>query len=153
MDGTPEGLAELAAEASILLLPGLFETGVPETTLTRLAAAGVRVIVATGFDTRFYDKCVGHGLLPAILDEEAIGELATRAAARPDLPTTVDLEKVVIEQPGMEPLPFGVDPRARNKLLLGLTDLEEALRYLPNGAALREEDRKRRPWLYEEPGG
>ena len=52
----------------------------------------------------------------------------------------------------MEGIAFDVDPRVRNKLLLGLTDLEETLRYVGDITALRTDDRSRRPWLYELPG-
>jgi 3-isopropylmalate dehydratase small subunit len=116
--------------------------------ISRLTALGVRVIVALGFEARFYEKCVGQGILPVILERDAFEELEGRVASRPGVATTIDLEAQVIERPDMEAVPFGVDPRARNKLLLGLTDLDEALRYRKEGAALRDEDRLRRPWLY-----
>jgi len=148
---TPEALSEADCDASILLYRELVDTNAPETVLARLTALGVRAIIALGLEARFYERCVGHGLLPVILDQDALEELESRVASGPGVPTTIDLEAQVIERPDMEAVPFGVDPRARNKLLLGLTDLDEALRYRKEGAALRDEDRKRRPWLYGKP--
>ncbi len=37
----------------------------------------------------------------------------------------------------------------RNKLLLGLTEAEEALRHAEDIAKLRLADRERRPWVYD----
>jgi 3-isopropylmalate/(R)-2-methylmalate dehydratase small subunit len=146
---TPDLLLEQEIDASILLYRELFDTATPETVIARLTSLGIQVIIALGFEARLYDKCISAGLLPVILDEETIEELEGCVTSRPGLAATVDLERQVIERPDMEPVPFGVDPRARNKLLLGLTDLEEALRYRRDGATLRDEDRKRRPWLYD----
>ncbi len=147
----PEALADALPErldASILLVPALFQASAPESTLTRLASLGVRVVLALGFETLLHDRCVGYGILPAVLDEETLAELAERIAAGPSVETTVDLEKQLLERDGMEGVPIGVEPRARNKLLLGLTDQEEAMRYAREGAERRDRDRKRRPWLY-----
>lgn len=148
---TPEDLEALQPEGSILLLRTVADSTVPETVLARLGTLGIQVIIAQGFEAHFHDLCVLQGVLPAILDDDTIGEIAAEILADPEAEATIDLEKQVIARPGREPIGLAVDARARNKLLLGLTDLEEALRYLPDGAALREADRKRRPWLYAKP--
>ena len=125
---------------------------VPENAVARLITLGIRAVLAPGFERTFHGKCLTNGVLPVILDEAIAERIVERAQSGAPLEITVDLERQVVDCPGMEGIAFDVDPRVRNKLLLGLTDLEETLRYVGDITALRADDRKRRPWLYEVPG-
>jgi 3-isopropylmalate/(R)-2-methylmalate dehydratase small subunit len=145
----PDFLFAHLADATILVTPEPFETGAIETTLARIAACGVRAIVSPGFEPRFYQKCISSGVLALPLMPESVEALAEYAESRPDATLTIDLDRQVIELPEREPLAFEVEPRVRQKLLAGLTDMEEMLRHGGGAAALRSEDRKRRPWLYD----
>ena len=140
-----------AGAASILIATEIFETAAPETTLFRLAALDVRVIISPGFDAGFYRRCISSGVLPLPLEDEAVATLAEWSTSRPRPVLTIDLDEQSIERSGSElpALSFEVDPRVRRKLLLGLTDEEEMLQHVDGAAVLRTEDRKRRPWLYE----
>jgi 3-isopropylmalate/(R)-2-methylmalate dehydratase small subunit len=134
--------------ASILLALEPFETSAPETTLARLTSLGVLVIIAPGVEAQIYRKCVAAGLLPLPLESATLAEVAGRVASHPGAPLTVDLERQAIEMPGHEAVAIRVDARTRNKLLHGLTDLDEARPHVESAAALRKQDRARRPWLY-----
>ncbi len=147
----PDRMFESLQGASIVLAREPFQSSAPETALARLTSLDVRVVLALGFEPQIYGKCVAVGVLPLPLEEAALEILIDRVTSRPGDPITVDLERQVIETPGGEPLPFGIDPRTRNKLLSGLTDLEEVLKHAENAEALRRADRARRPWLYEGP--
>ena len=126
---------------------------VPENAVARLTTLGIHAVLAPGFERTFHAKCLSNGVLPVILDEAVAKGIFDRAESGEPLEISVDLERQVIDCPGMEAIAFDADPRVRNKLLLGLTDLEETLRYVGDIAALRADDRSRRPWLYEAPGG
>lgn len=148
---SPDRMFESVQGASILVAHEPFQSSAPETALARLTSLEVRVVLALGFEPQIYAKCVAAGVLPLPLEEAALEALVDRVTSRPGDPITVDLERQVIEMSDREPLPFGVDPRTRNKLLSGLTDLEEVLKHAENAEALRSADRARRPWLYEAP--
>jgi len=49
----------------------------------------------------------------------------------------------------MEPASFSIDARARDKLLQGMSDLDEMLEHSENVVAFRNHDRNRRPWIYD----
>jgi 3-isopropylmalate/(R)-2-methylmalate dehydratase small subunit len=147
----PDRMFESVQGASILLTREPFQSSAPETALARLVSLDVRVVLALGFEPQIYGKCVAAGVLPLPLEEATLEVLVDRVTSRPGDPITVDLERQVIEMSDGEPLPFGVDPRTRTKLLSGLTDLEEVLKHAENAEALRSADRARRPWLYEAP--
>ena len=62
---------------------------------------------------------------------------------------TVDLEREVVEIPGLEPIPFQTEARERNKLLNALDDLEVINPHLPAARAKRAEHERERPWVYQ----
>ena len=136
-------------EASILLAGGNFGTGsAPESEVFRLMAYGIRSVIAPGFGPEFYSNCLTYGMLPVTLSEEVIEKIADRVVSSPGVEMTVDLENQVIEVPGMEPVSFSIDDRARNKLLQGMNDLDEMRQHSENVVAFRNHDRNRRPWIY-----
>jgi 3-isopropylmalate dehydratase small subunit len=124
---------------------------VPENAVARLLSLGVRAVFAPGFERMFYGHCLSHGVLPAMIDEALAARMGALCESGSRVEITVDLERQTIDWPGTEPSLFEVDARARNKLLLGLTDLEETLRHARDITALRAADRNRRPWLYAPP--
>jgi 3-isopropylmalate/(R)-2-methylmalate dehydratase small subunit len=133
---------------SILIAPEPFEAAAPETAAPRIAAAGVRAILSPGFEPRLFLRCISSGVLAIPLEEELVDALVEWVASRPDAELTIDLDKQVIERPDADAIAFEVEPRIRQKLLSGLTDMEEMLRHVRSTAALRKDDRQKRPWLY-----
>ena len=141
--------AAAGADATLLVTTGDFDPGdAPATAATALTSRGIRAVIAPGFERSFYERCFTYGVLPAIVAADAVERLVARLTARPDIPVTVDLEARLIECDGLGAIPFEVDPRGRNKLLLGLSDIDEVTRYSDRTAELRDADRRRRPWLY-----
>jgi len=140
---------EAYRNASILLAGENFGTGsAPESEVFRLMAYGIRSVIAPGFGPEFYSECLTFGMLPVTLSEEVIEKLAEGVVSNPRLEMTVDLEGQVIEVSGMDPVSFSMDARARNKLLQGLSDLDEMRQHSENVATFRNHDRNRRPWVY-----
>lgn len=134
---------------SFLLAPADLDLGdAPAAAAEALVVRGIRAVIAPGFERGFYEVSFGEGLLPAIADAPSLERLAAHLDRHPEGEITVDLEKQTIECDGLPPLPFEVDPRGRNKLLLGLSDFDEMARYRDAIVEQRAEDRRRRPWLY-----
>ena len=137
-------------DASILLAGENFGAGSgPEAEVFRLMAYRIRSVIASGFAPAFYSHCLMYGMLPVTLGEEVIKEMAEEVVSNPGLEMTVDLKNQVIEVPGMEPVSFSIDDRARNKLLQGLSDLDEMRQHSENVVSFRNYDRNRRPWIYD----
>ncbi len=140
-------------EASILLAGRNFGQGSQQAfAAIRLRQCGMRVIVAPSFGPVFHDDCFDFGLLPVTLDEQVVQELADRVTANPEIEVTVDLERQVIERPGMAPIRFRIDPRRRASLLQGEdTTLLERLQHTESAEEMRARDRRLRPWIYNGP--
>ena len=140
---------EAYRNASILLAGENFGTGSSRGTGVSLPMAfGIRVIIAPSFGPIFYTNSIRQGLLAVPLGEEVIAGLADWVVSNPGVEMLVDLERNVIEAPGMAPISFSINPRVRNKFLLGLGDLDEMLEYSEEATEVRNENRKRWPWVY-----
>ena len=137
-------------DASILIAGKDFgEDSAPVSAVTQLMALGLRAVIAPGFEPQFYSSCLAFGVLPVILDEALIGKIADQVATSPGVEMTVDLERQIIEIPGMEGISFNLDARERTKLLQGLNDLDEIRQHTENVVAFRSDDRNKRPWVYD----
>ena len=53
---------------------------------------GFRCVIAPSFADIFYNNCFQNGVLPVVLQEEAVKEIMSRALASPSYALTVDLE-------------------------------------------------------------
>ncbi len=140
-------------EASILLAGRNFGQGSQQAfAVIRLRQCGMRVVIAPSFGPVFHDDCFDFGLLPVTLDEPVVEELTDRVSANPEIDMTVDLARQVVERPGMAPVRFHIDSRRRSSLLQGLdTTLLERLQHGASAEAMRERDRRLRPWIYNGP--
>ena len=140
---------EAYRSASILLAGENFGTGSSRATGVSLPMAfGIRVVIAPSFGPIFYTNSVRLGMLAVPLGEEVITGLADWVVSNPGVEMLVDLERNVIEAPGLAPISFSINPRVRNKFLLGLGDLDEMLRHADEARELRDENRNRWPWVY-----
>ena len=141
--------------ASILLAGANFGTGSARGGGVSLPMAfGIRVVIASSVGPIFYLNAARQGLLVVILGEDVIARMTDWVVSHPGVEMLVDLERNVIEAPGLAPISFSMNPRIRNKLLTGLVDeLDEMLEYSDGTTELRNEDRNTRPWIYSNPTG
>jgi hypothetical protein len=116
--------------------------------VAHLPRIGIRVVIAPGFDARFFSEAVREGILPVALPADTIDAMGARLEAAPRERITVDLEGQTIEVPGLGSVGFETPARVRRKLLHGLDDLDELLEHRDVAAAFRTGDMNRRPWLY-----
>ena len=137
-------------QATILLSGENFGTGSSrESAVTGLMAFGFTAVIAPSFGGIFYNNCFGNGLMPVILDAERIAQLAEQVERNPLTPITVDLETSTVKHPALAAMAFTLDGRLRNKMLLGLEDLDEILQHQDKTAAFQSLDSSRRPWIYD----
>jgi 3-isopropylmalate/(R)-2-methylmalate dehydratase small subunit len=130
-DGSPNPEFELnqpgAAGATILITGPNFGCGSSrEHAPWALADYGFRAILAPSFADIFYGNCCQNGLLPVVLPERVIAELAGRAASG-GYELTVDLRSQrVTDATGFEAL-FEIQPYRRDMLLQGLDEIGRTL--------------------------
>ena len=88
---------------------------------------GFRAVIAPSFADIFYNNSLKNGLLPVILSETEVAELAQRAASPAGCQITVDLEnKTVTDSAGFASA-FDIDEFRRTCLLNGYDDISLTL--------------------------
>ena len=122
--------------ASILLTGANFGCGSSrEHAAWALYDAGFRAVIAPSFADIFRANAVTNGLLPVVLPEEIVLEIAHRCETVAGYSMTLDLQRSrATDEAGLD-VAFAVDPAARKRLLAGLDDVGIILQYEPDIAA------------------
>ena len=130
--------------AVILLAGANFGSGSSrEHAVWALLESGFRAVIAPSFADIFRNNALKNGLVPVELDETTTGRLVALVRADPATEIAVDIERRIVEAPGVRPS-FEIDDFARTRLLEGLDDIALTLRYEVDVAAY---ERKRPEWL------
>jgi 3-isopropylmalate/(R)-2-methylmalate dehydratase small subunit len=122
-----------------------------EPAVVALDQMGIRTIIARSFGDIFYANCLRNGLLPIALPADSYDTLLGYGLGPGDEPVTltVDLERCMIVAPGDTMIPFEIDPSRRQALLQGLDELGQTLLSLPDILAYQQQDRIKRPWVWD----
>ena len=136
--------------AIILLADANFGCGSSrEAAVWALTGFGIRCVIAPSFGPIFFNNSFKNGLLPVVLQDSQVHELASQVeSSNGKAPVTVDLEKCQVTGPQKQVYPFTVNDIYREMLLQGLDPIDATLRYEPWIAAFQEKDMDDRPWIY-----
>jgi 3-isopropylmalate/(R)-2-methylmalate dehydratase small subunit len=137
------------AGARILLAGANFGCGSSrEPAVWAVKALGYRCVVAPSFGDIFAKNCFQNSVLPISLPEETIAALAEEARAE-GATFRVDLRASTLTTPGGREIRFGLNPARREQLLEGLDEISLTLRHQDRIAAFEDQDRSRRPWVWQ----
>ena len=138
------------AGASILLSGANFGCGSSrEHAVWALAEYGIRCVVAPSFGAIFFNNCIRNGILPLVLDDEAIVAIATQVSHDPQGGRLdIDLAAGTLTAPDGTVHRFSLDAVHREVLLEGLDAVGLTLKLQPQIDAHLARDRTARPWVY-----
>lgn len=138
------------SNTSILLAGENFGCGSSrEHAVWALAEFGIRVIIAPSFGSIFYNNCVRNGVLPVILDKEAVATIAREIAADPQgSPVVVDLVNCTVSTEGGLHFAFSIGELQREMLISGLDPIGLTLEKATAISAYETRDCVDRPWVY-----
>jgi len=137
------------AGASILLARRNFGCGSSrEHAVWALEDAGFRCVIAPSFADIFFNNCFKNGVLPIVLEEKIVDELFAYCEQGAEI--TVDLENNRI-QAGEQQIAFSVDSSRRERLLAGLDDIGQTLKFRTEIETYEARRRQDRPWLFGAP--
>jgi 3-isopropylmalate/(R)-2-methylmalate dehydratase small subunit len=88
-----------------------------------LVGWGFRAVVAPFFADIFRNNSLKNGLVPVAIEPAAHAGLLAALERDPAMPVTVDLTAATLGWPGWPPVPFPVDPFARDCLVRGVDEL------------------------------
>lgn len=103
---------------------------------------GFPVVVAPSFADIFYNNSMKNGLLPVILSEDDVAQLAANADSIDDYELTVDLENQTISDGRGFSATFPIDEFRKYCMINGLDDIGLTLRHADAIAAFEEKRAK-----------
>ena len=111
---------------------------------------GIRALIAPSFAEIFYANCFKNGLLPIVLTHAAVEQLFALADGQAPLHVHIHLPRQTVSPVGGLPQTFRIDAARKERLLLGLDDIDLALR---KAELIRAYERRRamlEPWAFGE---
>ncbi|HSH43734.1 MAG TPA: 3-isopropylmalate dehydratase small subunit, partial [Arenicellales bacterium] len=109
---------------------------------------GIRVIIAPSYADIFYSNCLKNGLLPVVLDKEAVDTLFRECEAREGYRLSVDLQRQEVIAGDGAAWPFEIDPQSKHRLLNGLDDIGLTLEMADKIRDYEDQAKQRAPWLF-----
>jgi len=107
---------------------------------------GIKVVIAPSFADIFYNNCFKNGILPIILPEEKIKELAEFSKNKKDI--EINLEEQKITKEDNQPIEFNVDPFLKDCLINGLDDIGITLKKSESITNFISNQKNKTPWLF-----
>lgn len=137
--------------AIILLADANFGCGSSrEAAVWALTGFGIRCVIAPSFAAIFFNNCFKNGLLPVILQDSQVHELAGQIEESNGKGLiTVNLESCQVVSPVGQTYSFDVNRLYRQMLLEGLDPIDATLKYEHEINVFQETDRKEHPWIYQ----
>ncbi len=105
---------------------------------------GIRCIIGQSFADIFYNNCFKNGMLPIILDENKIEELAEYAKRKENIEINLSEEEIIF---GNKRIKFDIDPFKKKCLLNGLDDIALSLEKSDKISSYEDKIKKNKPWL------
>lgn len=135
-------------DASILLTGKNFGCGSSrEHAVWALKEFGVKTIIAPSYGTIFYKNCIRNGILPAILPEKELEQLANSVASSGDKHSMIDLEKRFISHGTLE-FTFEIADIDQQTLLAGLDPITQTLTHKTAIDNFIKTDQQQRSWAH-----
>ena len=114
-----------------------------------LSEWGIRCIIAPSFGAIFYGNCVRNGVLPVVLDNDVVENLAHEVETDPERNRiTVNLKDRLVIMPGEEQHSFEIAAADQEMLMEGLDAIAVTMKRDDEILAFQARDRLRRPWIY-----
>ena len=107
---------------------------------------GITCVISSSYADIFFNNCFKNGILPIVLKDDHIKELATLAENKKEI--TVDLEEQKIDKGDNTPLSFDVEPFRKECLINGYDDIALSLKKTKDIEAYIVKQKKVTPWLF-----
>ncbi|MGA9032828.1 MAG: 3-isopropylmalate dehydratase small subunit [Sulfuricaulis sp.] len=109
---------------------------------------GFRVIIAPSYADIFYNNSFKNGLLPIVLERDAVDRLFRETEAEPGYRLAVDLIAQTVTTPSGTVFKFEIDAFRKHCLLNGLDDIGLTLQHVDEIRAYEARHRQEAPWLF-----
>ncbi|GLH76661.1 3-isopropylmalate dehydratase small subunit [Bradyrhizobium sp. SSBR45G] len=118
-----------------------------ESAVWMLAAWGIRCVIAPSFAEIFSANCFANGLLPVVLANDLVSELADEASSAGGA-FELDLAQRSLRRPSGRDITFHIPEYRRQGLMRGLDDIAQTLNDLAAIQKFVATGRRQFPWIY-----
>ena len=108
---------------------------------------GITCVISSSYADIFYNNCFKNGILPIILDEEKIKELAEYSKRQEEIEIDLKEEKIIF---GNNELKFKIDPFKKKCLIEGLDDIALSLEKSSHINEFEKKVKSARPWIFND---
>ena len=105
---------------------------------------GIQCVIAQSFADIFYNNCFKNGMLPIILNENEIEELAEYSKRKENIEINLNEQDISF---GNKKIKFDIDPFKKKCLLNGLDDIALSLKQSDKISSYEEKMKKNKPWI------
>ena len=105
---------------------------------------GITCVISSSFADIFFSNCFKNGILPIILDDEKIKELAEYANRKEEISVDLNEEKIIY---GNNEVNFKVDEFKKKSLLDGLDDIALSLKKSDKIENFEKNLKNQKPWI------
>ena len=105
---------------------------------------GIKCVIAPSFADIFYSNCFKNGILPIVLEEKIIQEIAEYSKREENVEIKLEPQEIVF---GNKVIKFDLDSFKKKCLIEGLDDIALSLKKLPNIQSYEIKIKNTKPWL------
>jgi len=109
-----------------------------------LSDFGIKCVISPSFADIFYSNCFKNGILPIVLDEKIIQELAEYSQRKTDIEIKIGTQEIVY---GNKIAKFDLDPFKKKCLMEGTDDIDLSLEKISNIQDYENKMNDIKPWL------
>ena len=105
---------------------------------------GIRCVISPSFADIFYNNCFKNGMLPIILNEKEIEELAQYSKRKENIEINLENQEIIF---GNKSIKFEIDQFKKKCLLEGLDDIALSLEKSQKIFSYEDNIKKNKPWI------
>jgi 3-isopropylmalate/(R)-2-methylmalate dehydratase small subunit len=105
---------------------------------------GIKCVIAPSFADIFYNNCFKNGILPIVLDEKNIQELANYSKREADIEIKIETQEILC---GNKIVKFELDSFKKKCLIEGIDDIALSLEKSKNIKNYENKIKENKPWL------
>ena len=105
---------------------------------------GIKCVISPSYADIFYNNCFKNGILPIIMDEKTIQELAEYAKRGSEIEIKIEEQEIVY---GNKSVKFELDSFKKKCLMEGIDDIDLSLEKAPSIHSYEDKIKQSKPWL------
>ena len=105
---------------------------------------GIKCVISPSFADIFYSNCFKNGILPIVLDEKIIQELAEYSKRETEIEIKIETQEIIY---GNKVAKFDLDPFKKKCLIEVIDDIDLSLKKISNIQNYENKIKDSKPWL------